>query len=707
MVDILANESIVGASVKQASRLAAFIALVIGLIAIFAIYNGDVTSGETTANTVIFSALLMLSFGTLLLEHWFTKPTDAIASAIGVLLTILPSREGLANMGGYLTALAVYCTLVLLCAAIAITLATHDGPSAKQQRISEYFKHMATRLGSSKLLFSLLFFTCLVSYSNNQNSAFVPLMAYAGLVLIIDPKRLPSTIWRPDKGTDPIGEIIGVQSRNTILAKLKPNRPPVRRYDFVEFADAGNDGQSRKGLIIDNWVLNSEQWIKIFSGRSVDDALGAQQINSKLKAGQIYLIKPQDADQILDRFVGTVYEGSDILSVRFDYGMRTPITDGTLLQIPIGNANVLYQVTQGVTRTEKLDAKNEAGLIIGHASQIGTWNPATLSFDRFGWVPEINKPVLLAENIAPVAIPENEISVGNIPNTNYPVLMNKRAAINCHMAVLGVTGTGKSVFTRNLLRTFSADGIKIIAVDFTGEYRAKLADTNPVTVMEAAEARPVFDNIDWIAAEKTKFANQQNVELIAQNEREVGDAFRVAIRRFIADEPSIAIFELPDVSNSNSILSYTRWFFKILFEIAREGELGGEQVCVVLEEAHTVVPEWNFLSTEDKGAQALLNQIAQIALQGRKYGIGFMVIAQRTANVSKTVLTQCNTIIAFQQFDKTSSDFLANYMGTGMSEALQNLRPRQAIAVGKAFRSGLPAIFQVPEIQEPEAQTRE
>jgi uncharacterized protein len=164
----------------------------------------------------------------------------------------------------------------------------------------------------------------------------------------------------------------------------------------------------------------------------------------------------------------------------------------------------------------------------------------------------------------------------------------------------------------------------------------------------------------------------------------------------------VAIFELPDVANSTSILSYTRWFFKVLFEIAKEGAHIPGQLCVVLEEAHTVVPEWSFVAADDKGAQALLNQIGQIALQGRKYGVGFMVIAQRTANVSKTVLTQCNTIIAFQQFDKTSSDFLANYMGSTMIDALQNLRPRQAIAVGKAFRSGLPTIFRVPDIDEPE-----
>ena len=75
--------------------------------------------------------------------------------------------------------------------------------------------------------------------------------------------------------------------------------------------------------------------------------------------------------------------------------------------------------------------------------------------------------------------------------------------------------------------------------------------------------------------------------------------------------------------------------------------------------------------------------------------------------VSKTILTQCNTIVAFQQFDKTSSDFLLNYMGAEMVASLPALRFRQAIAVGKAFRSGVPLIFEVPEIEEPESKGAE
>ena len=77
-----------------------------------------------------------------------------------------------------------------------------------------------------------------------------------------------------------------------------------------------------------------------------------------------------------------------------------------------------------------------------------------------------------------------------------------------------------------------------------------------------------------------------------------------------------------------------------------------------------------------------------------------LVIAQRTANVSKTVLTQCNSIISFTEYDKTSIDFLANYYGEEIASILPTLKFRQAVAAGKAFASTVPMIFEVPEIDE-------
>jgi len=50
--------------------------------------------------------------------------------------------------------------------------------------------------------------------------------------------------------------------------------------------------------------------------------------------------------------------------------------------------------------------------------------------------------------------------IGSIPETNFPVIINKELALTHHTAVLGVTGTGKSVFSRNLIREYLKDDIK-------------------------------------------------------------------------------------------------------------------------------------------------------------------------------------------------------------------------------------------------------
>lgn len=693
------------ASLSQRPR---FVVFGVNTAAFYLLYrwatgHWNLTDGLETlwfGSAVAWWALSLLS------APFFRPPKDALGAGVAAFLALAAtSLDPKTPSYAYINALRVigvgYAVFVTAAALVAAAV-----ERKQYERLSRFSYLAAERLSSGPFLFGIVAFVSIFG-AYTTHGTILGLTVVWLFFAIVRPVELAISLVQQCRGepqaasADAIGEIIGVQSRHTYLAKLLAERVTIKRYDFVEFLDGADANVSRKGFVVDNWVLNSEQWVKIVSGPDINQSLGPDRITPGMVPHIVYKIITDDTANILGRFVGTVFEGSNILAIKFDYGMKVAVSEGTLLEVPIRGQRVLYQITQGSTQTEVLENKNEAGLIIGQAAQIGTWNQQTLTFDRFGWVPENNTPVYLASEIEEVQPPEGEILIGHIPDTNYPVFMDKKAAINCHMAVLGVTGTGKSVFARDLIRRLSQDGMKFIAVDFTGEYKSKLAGLNPVDVVPANVAAGLFQNVDALAAEMTKFPNQRNVGQMAQWEQQLRAGFRNAILTFLQSDSHVAVFELPDVANSTSILSYTRWFFKVLFDIAKEGAHIAGQLCVVLEEAHTVVPEWNFVAADDKGAQALLNQIGQIALQGRKYGVGFMVIAQRTANVSKTVLTQCNTIIAFQQFDKTSSDFLANYMGPTMIDALQNLRPRQAVAVGKAFRNGLPTIFRVPDIAEP------
>ena len=94
---------------------------------------------------------------------------------------------------------------------------------------------------------------------------------------------------------------------------------------------------------------------------------------------------------------------------------------------------------------------------------------------------------------------------------------------------------------------------------------------------------------------------------------------------------------------------------------------------------------------------AAVGRIAQIALQGRKYGVGILLVSQRTALVSKTVLSQCNTCISFSLVDKTSLDYLANVFSPEHVRAIPNLRFLEAVAFGKAIHSERPLLVRIPE----------
>lgn len=485
--------------------------------------------------------------------------------------------------------------------------------------------------------------------------------------------------------------------------KLEENRGAIRIFDFVEFKYS-IDRVIRQGLICDVYYLNNEKWIKVISNNEIESFFEGKSIYEKHNLDSVYLIKEIPDNNYLTRFVGIVTENSTISNVRFVFNSKICISEGQLLEVSQDGNKVLYQIIEGRTKIESLENKNQTDLIVGEAVQLGKWNYDKCQFEKHGWVPSINTPIYIASAIDETSINDDEYVVGHLPNTNYPVILNKSLAITHHTAIVGVTGTGKSVFARNLIREFLKDNnTKVICIDFTNEYENKFSDLSLKTIVDDTLSNTLFNKIDKIEMIVGKNYNKDNDNSLKLR-KEVEKSMNGKLVEFLKGKEQLSIFELPHVENTSGVLSYTKTFFRLLFNNAKKEYNYGKRVCLVLEEVHTIIPEWNFSGVSDKISQPLLNSIAQIALQGRKYNIGLLVIAQRTANVSKTILTQCNSIVSFQEFDKTSSDFLANYFGDEIVKSLPNLRFRQAIAAGKAFRSNTPMIFEVPEIDEKQSE---
>ncbi len=146
------------------------------------------------------------------------------------------------------------------------------------------------------------------------------------------------------------------------------------------------------------------------------------------------------------------------------------------------------------------------------------------------------------------------------------------------------------------------------------------------------------------------------------------------------------------LSQAEKTRAISETVFKILMRLPIDVDQKAK-VLIVFEEAHSLIPEWNSVSNE--GDKSATNGTAKIILQGRKYGLGSLVITQRTANISKSILNQCNTIFALRVFDDTGKQFLENYIGSDYSNLLPTLEERHAIVIGKALTLKQPVIIEL------------
>lgn len=150
---------------------------------------------------------------------------------------------------------------------------------------------------------------------------------------------------------------------------------------------------------------------------------------------------------------------------------------------------------------------------------------------------------------------------------------------------------------------------------------------------------------------------------------------------WLGDEKPITILDLsgiPPSIQSELVGSLLRIVYDALFW-ARNIPEGGRQrpLLVVLEEAHA------YLDQKQTAAVA----VRRIAKEGRKYGIGVMLVSQRPAEIDQTILSQCGTIFALRlsnSADRGHVKGAASDNLDGLFAMLPVLRTGEAIIVGEA-----------------------
>ena len=118
-------------------------------------------------------------------------------------------------------------------------------------------------------------------------------------------------------------------------------------------------------------------------------------------------------------------------------------------------------------------------------------------------------------------------------------------------------------------------------------------------------------------------------------------------------------------------------------------------VLLVYEEAHNYVPR------ESGGKlRPAKTAIERIAKEGRKYGIGAVLVSQRPTELSETVLAQCNTFVAMRVTNPDDQAYVCKLVPdslSGLLSMLPALRTGEALLLGDSVPLPTRALVDCPE----------
>lgn len=692
------------------SRLVIFFTYLLGALALNFWLTGEVRPLGGDIGLWFLSVVAYLSFA-LLSAPIFSRPEDTLASSIaaGALLWSTQLPSGIPAEGVVAATRWIGLGLAFVTAGVSLTGAiTRRRPAGSNPEIAKVTFRMSGRLGAPEVLFTPVALVGAFGFFYSQPDRLAVQVLVWVILVAIRPLELAWISWlailsRRSGSPDDlaVGQIARVDSPDIVRVEVKDTQ-----------------GWDAATVLAVRLADDSAQWLlplftQVRDGTVVGTGLciraGQDPISGAARGVAYRIAGPPDRQELVKSLtkteiqadlIGFVVEESKISHIRFEVASERRLEEGDLVFCRQRECTVYYQIVDAQTAEESFE-RNPRGTHIVTASQLGVVQEQG-GFTRFPWLPGMNTPVFLALSrsaVEPKALLEDTFQLGVVPGTDVPVVARIEEMQKLHTAILGVTGTGKTEMALDLVRHAVAREMRVFCVDFTGEYLPRLSDLQPVSLAVAPEgSAELSDIVERIETGQYRGANERD-EL-----RRLMEVLRPQATQQIADflgnaGGAVAVFELPDIANTRASLRATELYLSEIFQWARTHRRA-QRILVVLEEAHTVVPEMNMFGFDYGETQTVVARMAQIALQGRKYGVGLLLLSQRTALVSKTLLSQCNTVIAFSLVDKTSLDYLRNVFSAEHVDLIPNLPRLHAVAHGSAILSERPIVVELPFDQE-------
>ncbi len=630
-----------------------------------------------------YSAAVAVLFAAFLNEPFFTTPKTALGTSGALFLFALTADKGglqaskrTINEGRI--ALLLISGMVFALAALAV--ASRD----RWPRANAVTFGPAVTFGSGQFLFGLAFVLSVYA-TFAQSATRIAVLLGAAVLFNWDPLERLAPFFSRRAGNLRSDAVViqAVQDPATAIV-----RAPIRSLSVGQSLQEPN---GTVGVVVDTTATGVSQSARVVFSPGVVLRPGSR------------LRRPKAPQGVAEAVVGYVAPGSAMNAIRVAAPASVSeleVEEGRLLAADVRGREVLFQVIGASTQEETLGPEVHERFRID-AQKLGCWDPPTASFDLIPWLPDPGTAVRLKTREDANFEADG---IGFVPGSNFAIRYRPRRAVTHNTAILGILGSGKTTLARELACRNICDGIKVLVLDVTGQY-APFFD-NLVPLAEAEERLTAINNAvsplhnsrdrdaDNQFGSRGEFARQIRADLAdfltGDDPIRTYDPFRfnaTTIDGFAKNGKAEMLRELSLVEKTSVIA------FALLQEAQLQGETEAGRVCLVIEEAHSLTPEPNDgLNKDDIRA---VTTTARSVLQGRKFGYGCVLITQRTANVTKTILNQCQTVFALRSYDATGMAFLANYLGDQYSRLLSSMPKFHCVAFGEGISCTAPVVIRL------------
>jgi hypothetical protein len=665
-----------------------------------------------------WAGIASILLGNLLVTPFYTKPVDAISYSVVSLISIFLVNNWI-NWELQDRIIFISATLLLSFILIIsfISILTKDSIKISNQKLSKSCLVISDVLGNQRVVFSVvILFAILVFHRTQHKELFFITIAWITVVVIEPDQHILGifnrihNIWKTILIGNQLGKISAYQTPNLILIS-QPENTLTNFGTPIIYKDSHSSIKTGVTLnyvgLDENLLLRAMEFqtpSEIIAG--VNDVEMLITTNSVIKF-DYFESNPIEISKVpllkkINELIGIVDELTNIENLQFEILKDEDLEEGRLIEVDINDKPVIYQILDGNTKEDIVYQKNKYGYAKGEAKKIGIWDKDQMKFIPTKWLPRINSPIYIKNQED--FTPEFDV-IGHFPQTNYTIKLKSINTLVTHnTAILGILGIGKSMLAIELVERMIAEKIKVICIDLTNQYSNQLIDFYNLE-LETAKLERLYK---IGASGKTKIV--KNVEE-GGSIKDINREVYADLKEFINGSDSMflkiynpAKFEVwrqdskPYGDQASMATLTPTEITQMISECAlgicqSNGMTDDARVCLVYEEAHSLIPEWNSVACD--GDKSATNGTARAILQGRKYGLGCLLVTQRTANVTKTILNQCNTIFAMRTFDDTGKTFIANYIGSAYADKLSTLQERHAVFYGKASSCENPVLIRL------------